>query len=68
MNELNDVDGAAEPYAAPWPPEAVRTGDPEVDAALAHLQDLPETPVAEHGGVYADLHDALMAALDAEVA
>lgn len=67
MSELNDVqDGATEPQAAPWPAEAVPTGDEGVDSALAQLQEIPAAPVAEHSNVYAEIHDSLLAALDAE--
>ena len=37
-----------------------------VDSAIAQLEAVREAPVAEHGGMYAGLHDALLAALDAE--
>lgn len=40
--------------------------DPDVDEALGLLSKLPDLEVAEHGTVYAELHDALLEALNAE--
>jgi hypothetical protein len=40
--------------------------DHEVDEALGLLSKLPDLEVAEHGIVYAELHDALLEALNAE--
>jgi hypothetical protein len=42
------------------------TTDPDVDEALGLLSKLPDLEVAEHGTVYAELHDALLEALNAE--
>ncbi|KQN86335.1 hypothetical protein [Arthrobacter sp. Leaf69] len=41
--------------------------DPDVDALLDRLGQLPELPVARHGEVYAGLHDDLLAALNESV-
>lgn len=49
-----------------WPYPASSTGDPLVDRALAVLDNVPATPVAEHGDLYAAIHDSLLEALDAE--
>lgn len=49
-----------------WPDPAIPTGDPLVDRALAVLDKVPATPVAEHGDLYAAVHDSLLEALDAE--
>jgi hypothetical protein len=42
------------------------TTDLDVDGALGLLSKLPDLEVAEHGTVYAELHDALLEALNAE--
>jgi hypothetical protein len=39
------------------------TGEPRVDAALAHLSDLAEQPVAEHVAAFERVHAALADAL-----
>ncbi|MET4542406.1 hypothetical protein ABIE37_004217 [Arthrobacter bambusae] len=49
-----------------WPDPAIPTGDPLMDRALAVLDKVPATPVAEHGDLYAAVHDSLLEALDAE--
>lgn len=41
--------------------------DQDVDEALGLLSKLPHLEAAEHGTVYAELHDALLEALNAEV-
>ena len=41
--------------------------DPAVDALLDRLTDLQDLPVAQHGEVYAGLHDDLLAALNETV-
>ncbi|WP_309105661.1 hypothetical protein [Arthrobacter sp.] len=43
------------------------TTDQDVDEALGLLSQLPDLAVAEHGVVYAELHDVLLEALNAEV-
>jgi len=52
----------------PAPVEAAAVDDPAVKALLVRLQSLPELPVADHGEVYAGLHDELAAALNEDVA
>ncbi|UVJ40996.1 hypothetical protein [Arthrobacter sp. CJ23] len=77
MTELNDSpETAAAPPRPQWPGRdtlpgdspGVPTGDPAVDAVLRRLDGIPDTPVAEHSGLYAGIHDALREALDAEPA
>lgn len=82
MSELNDhpqgpvAQGAAEPQSAepqtvephdaPWPEDTATTGDAVVDSALERLAGVSAVPVAEHSGLYAEIHDSLLAALDAD--
>ncbi|MCX2748034.1 hypothetical protein OOZ51_09400 [Arthrobacter sp. MI7-26] len=72
MSELNDLTesavelSGAEPHDAPWPDDTAPIGDAAVDSTLERLADIPSLPVAEHSGMYAEIHDSLMAALDAE--
>jgi hypothetical protein len=61
MTEMNGHDGDVR---WPEPPEA--GGDRPVDAAAAALAGIPELPVEEHLARYTDIHDALLAALDAD--
>ncbi len=77
MSELNDhpesaaemsaseLDGL-EPRDAPWPDDTAGTGDDAVDSALERLAGISSLPVAEHSGIYAEIHDSLMASLDDE--
>jgi hypothetical protein len=44
-------------------PLDVRTGDPRVDAAVAALRDLDDLPVAEHAGIFTQVHRDLQDAL-----
>ena len=44
--------------------EPTRTGVEEVDAVLASVEDLDDTPVDEHVAVFEDAHDRLRGALD----
>lgn len=78
MNELNDLPESAVagldavepqsdgPHDAPWPDDTAPTGDAAVDSALERLAGFSSVPVAEHNGMYAGIHDSLLAALDAE--
>ncbi|WP_442542880.1 hypothetical protein ACSBOX_13360 [Arthrobacter sp. KN11-1C] len=77
MSELNDhQQGAAEPQSAepqtvephdaPWPDDTAATGDAAVDSALERLAGVSAAPVSEHSGLYAEIHDSLLAALDAD--
>jgi|SRR5690349_3891308 len=52
--------------AVQWPDAPSPTGDPLVDRALALLDGVRESPVPEHGELYARIHDGLLEALDAE--
>ena len=52
--------------AVQWPDAASPTGDPLVDRALGLLGEVAESPVPDHGELYAGVHDALLEALDAE--
>lgn len=49
-----------------WPDDSETTGDALVDRALGLLEGVREAPIAEHGELYAGIHDSLLAALDAE--
>ncbi|MHC6220314.1 hypothetical protein [Arthrobacter sp. MMS24-S77] len=68
--DATDLDGlgprSVEPHDAPWPDDTAASGDAAVDSTLERLADIPSVPVAEHSGMYAEIHDSLMAALDAE--
>jgi hypothetical protein len=82
MSELNDhpegaggpqsaelqspVSQSVEPHDAPWPDDAAPTGDAAVDSAVEQLAGISAVPVAEHSGIYAEIHDSLLAALDAD--
>jgi hypothetical protein len=37
-----------------------------VDSAVEQLAGISSVPVAEHSGIYAEIHDSLLAALDAD--
>jgi hypothetical protein len=77
MTELNQPPNPVDHTVVRWP-EAPRlqgsgqgsTGpgmtDQDVDEALGLLSKLPDLEVAEHGTVYAELHDAMLEALNAE--
>lgn len=67
MSELNHLpESAVEPHDPPWPADAASTGDAAADSALERLSGIHSVPVAEHSGMYAEIHDSLLAALDAE--
>ena len=57
---------SAAPHDAPWPDDMAVTGDASVDSALGRLAAVPAVPVAEHSGIYLEIHDSLMASLDEE--
>ena len=78
MPELNNdasdgaVPGAAVPGAA-WPEPAVSgsaseagVADPAVLAILDRVREVPGLPVSAHPVAYADMHDALLEALNEE--
>lgn len=55
------------PDAGPqWPANAVFTSDAAVDRALGALDRVRTEPTPAHPAVYADLHDRLLAELNAE--
>ncbi|WP_284983803.1 hypothetical protein [Arthrobacter sp. efr-133-TYG-118] len=72
MSELNDHPESAvdlhgvEPHDAPWPDDTAATGDAAVDSVLERLAGISSVPVFEHSGIYAEIHDSLMASLDDE--
>ncbi|MEE2569534.1 hypothetical protein V1638_09005 [Pseudarthrobacter sp. J64] len=71
MTELNPPAAEAVPD---WPhldhhghnPEA--GGDAAVSRAVAPLQEIPDLPVADHPERFAQMHDALLEALNSEPA
>jgi hypothetical protein len=66
MTELNDEHNG-EPAQPPpdWPGTAAHTiSDPEIAAIVEALDGVSGRPVAEHEAVYAELHDALLLALN----
>lgn len=63
-----DFESAAGRVDWPAQADAAAVDDPAVSVLLARLNALPGLPVAEHGEVYAGLHDELAAALNEDVA
>jgi hypothetical protein len=64
--ETDPVETAVEDVEAPAPtaPASVEsTGHPQVDAVLASLTALDDTPVEEHVAVFESAHDTLRGAL-----
>ncbi|MFF2244062.1 hypothetical protein ACFVTM_07750 [Arthrobacter sp. NPDC058130] len=52
-----------------WPePEPQQVQDPAVSAVLNRLAAVQQAPVSGHGEVYAGMHDALLEALNEDVA
>jgi hypothetical protein len=66
MTELNDEHNGATAQQTPQWPATVTDGitDPRIASLVAALDGVADRPVAEHEGVYAELHDALLQALD----
>jgi hypothetical protein len=62
-----DLESADARIDWPTPADAAAVDDPAVDALLVRLNALPKLPVADHGEVYAGLHDELAAALNEDV-
>lgn len=58
--------GEQSPARRTWPEAGAQTADPAVNAALAPLATLADTPVSGHHAVYTALHDGLLAELNAE--
>lgn len=48
-----------------WPGDDAKTGDESVDSILGQLQGLPRLPTAAHTEAYAQVHEELLAELDA---
>ena len=79
LNHTTETDPDSGDVQVTWPsfpvdsaeagcaPGHAESGDPDVDALLDRLGQLPELPVALHGEVYAGLHDDLLAALNESV-
>jgi hypothetical protein len=64
MTELNEEHEAAQPTPE-WPETpAEDIGDPSVEAIAATLDGVRTRPVAEHEGIYGELHDALLESLN----
>lgn len=49
-----------------FPPAPDPTGDGSVDALTGRLTDLPALPVEDHNTLYTDLHNDLLAELNAD--
>jgi hypothetical protein len=66
MTELNDERNGEPAQPTPnWPANEVSTvSDPEIAAIVGALDGVADRPVAEHEAVYAELHDALLQALN----
>ncbi|GAA2864030.1 hypothetical protein [Paenarthrobacter ilicis] len=67
-NDPLDPDSGVAPIrsGALWPGSPPASGDALVDGAMAALDDVPDSPVHHHGGLYSDIHDSLLAALETE--
>ena len=50
---------------SPWPEALRESADPQVEAVLATLKRIPGAPLPEHPAIYTQLHDALLAELNA---
>ena len=59
---------AAEPSGRPAQGQQAHVQDPAISAVLDRLAAVRQTPVSEHGEVYAGMHDALLEALNEDVA
>ncbi|MET1065379.1 MAG: hypothetical protein ABWX85_10455 [Arthrobacter sp.] len=77
LNHITETDPDRDNVQVAWPANRTDPGkaagdgdvqDPAVDALLDRLGQLRELPVAQHGEVYAGLHDELLAALNEPVA
>ena len=76
LNHITEPDPGRGEAQVTWPAVPAEPGeasanagsrDPAVDALLDRLTDLQDLPVAQHGEVYASLHDDLLAALNESV-
>jgi hypothetical protein len=68
MTELSTPDESAAAQPSPdWPLAShPAVTDHLVQQSLSRLDALPQVPIDEHEAVYAELHDELRAALDAD--
>lgn len=48
-----------------WPQDNTKTGDDSVDSILGQLQNLPRLPTTAHTEAHAQVHEELLAELDA---
>ena len=65
--EWTDEESVAEvPGEGSAPDEAARTGVPAVDAVLADVDRLADTPLDEHLSAFERAHESLRSALDAD--
>jgi hypothetical protein len=75
LNHINEPDPNGGEAQVTWPAAAepaeaaanTDSRDSAVDALLDRLTELQDLPVAQHGEVYAGLHDELLAALNETV-
>lgn len=66
MTELTDPEPTAAQPSPDWPDIGYAgVTDPVVAQALARLESLTHAPVASHEDMYNELHDELLAALNA---
>ncbi|MDF9751658.1 hypothetical protein [Arthrobacter sp. ES3-54] len=66
--DLPSQQRSAEPSGRAAHGQQALVQDPAVSAVLDRLAALRQTPVSEHGEVYAGMHDALLEALNEDVA
>lgn len=66
MTELNNEYTPQPAQQSPqWPgPGAEKISDPEIGAIIDALDTVQDRPVTDHEAVYAELHDALLQALN----
>lgn len=69
MTGLTHPEGYAADRPSPvWPQDVqVQLADQLVQESIARLDALPRTAVADHEAVYTEVHDELLAALDADL-
>jgi hypothetical protein len=67
MTELTEPEPESAQPSPDWPSTSdADVKDPVVAQALVRLGTLPQLPVEEHETVYNELHDGLLAALNAQ--
>jgi hypothetical protein len=66
MTELNDEHHGEPAQQSPnWPAAGTESiSDPEIASLVAALEGVADRPAVEHEAVYAELHDALLQALN----